>query len=248
MTARKSNPPRGPITAAQVVADMKNDRDYQRRRDELDKSRAAAVVRHLAICAPILRELSDNGFVYDSLDDLRKSRRKYGGAVPVLIKWLEEVDDYDAKESIVRALTVPWAKPQAGPVLISEFRRISDDAAEGQSLKWAIANALAVVADETVVDDLIELVTDMRHGKSREMIAVALGNMKDRRIADVLVGLLQDEQMAGHAIIGLGKLRSRGTRSAIEPFLNHHKSWIRAEAKKSVERIDQGTIQGTRVQ
>ena len=248
MCARKPKSLNISMTARAAVSRMKNDADYQRRKDELDKSRAAAAFRHSSICTPILTELSDNGFVYDSLDDLRKRGGRYGGAVPILLKWLKRVDDYDVKESIVRTLTVPWAKPEAAPALISEFRKITDDAAKSQSLKWAIANGLVVVADETVVNDLIQLVTDTRHGKSREMIAVALGNMKDPRVADVLVSLLQDEQMAGHAIIGLGKLRSVGTRSALEPFLNHRKSWIRAEAKKSIERIDKAANRRSSVQ
>lgn len=233
------------ITAADAVARMKDDLDYQERRTTLERTRAEAAFRHASLCAPLLKDLADIGFLYDSLDDLRKSRRNYREAVPILLKWLRRIHDYEVKESIVRTLTVPWAKPDAAGPFISEFRGLSG--ADAQSLKWAIGNGLTVVADETVVDDLIELATDPRHGKSREMIAIALGNMKDARVADVLVSLLHDEQVAGHAIVGLGKLKSPRTRPSIEPFVNHSKAWIRSEAKKAIARIEKASMKSGRV-
>lgn len=46
---------------------------------------------------------------------------------------------------IVRTLSVSWARPLAGRVLVEEFRRTDDRTDMG--LRWVIANALEVVAD-----------------------------------------------------------------------------------------------------
>jgi HEAT repeat protein len=119
-------------------------------------------------------------------------------------------------------------------VLVEEFRCAS---AAQVLLKWAIGNALSVVADEAVFDDVAELVRDQRHGKAREMLAVALGNMSTPAAVAVLTELLQDDEVAGHAIIGLGNLRATAARGAIEGFLRHPKSWIRAEARKALKKI-----------
>ena len=56
----------------------------------------------------------------------------------------------------------------------------TDGQGEGYtSFKWAIGAALWVVADDGVFEQVVELVQDKRHGKAREMLAVALGNMRD---------------------------------------------------------------------
>jgi hypothetical protein len=44
--------------------------------------------------------------------------------------------------------------------------------------------------------------------------------------------------MAGHAIIGLRKLKAKGAKSRIEPFLEHDQGWVRKEAKKAVTALE----------
>jgi HEAT repeat protein len=63
---------------------------------------------------------------------------------------------------------------------------------------------------------------------------LALGNLTHPRVVDVLVELLGDEEVAGHAVIALGKLRAPSARAALEPFLDHHKAWVRQEARKAL--------------
>ncbi len=153
----------------------------------------------------------------------------------LLLEWLPQVQDAYIKETIVRALSVPSAKPFASPVLIEEFRR----AAPSQMfLKTAISSALSVVADDTVGDEIIELAQEKRHGKARQMIVLALGNMNDPRAAKVAMQLLHDEVVAGHAIMALGRLRAKCAKNSLKPFLEHSRAWIRREARKAVQRID----------
>jgi HEAT repeat protein len=139
---------------------------------------------------------------------------------------------------MVSILSVKWAKPVAAPVLIEEFLRAPDHSAA--SLKWTIGDALSVVADDSVFDNLVIIVQNKQHGKAREMIATALGNMNNPRAIDVLIDLLQDEDVAGHALIALGRLKAGKARHYIEPFLNHSKSWIRKEANRALAKIDKG--------
>lgn len=58
------------------------------------------------------------------------------------------------REGLVRALTVPAARPAAAPVLIEAFRRESDHSET--RLGWVIGNALSVVADDSVFDEIEE--------------------------------------------------------------------------------------------
>ena len=55
------------------------------------------------------------------------------------------------------------------------------------------------------------------------MVVVALGNMSNPRAVDVLLNLLNDDEVAGYAIIALGKLKEEEFKKSIEPFLDHPK-------------------------
>jgi HEAT repeat protein len=57
----------------------------------------------------------------------------------------------------------------------------------------------------------------------------------------VLIDLLDDDEVVGHAIIALGKLKSKKAYPAIERFATHPKAWIRKEAKKALARIEKSS-------
>jgi HEAT repeat protein len=72
------------------------------------------------------------------------------------------------------------------------------------------------------------------------MLALALGNMQDDRAVNTLIELLDDEEVAGHALIGLGRLGSREAIPHLAPFLDHPTSWIRNEARNALRRMERG--------
>lgn len=229
-----SNPEGKPISADELMDRLERDPQYLARREEADARWRMAVEQNTAAAAPVVKDLNKLGLPFQSLGDLRRSGIRYKIAVPVLLKWLPIIENTHIKDAIVRALSVPWARPVAALPLASEFQNAKNDAA---GLKWAIGNALSVVADDSVFDKIAELVRDNRHGKAREMLAVALGNMKDPRAVDLLIELLRDEEVVGHALIALGKLRTAKARVDIEPLLKHHKPWVRKEARKALGRL-----------
>ncbi len=201
---------------------------------ELERQRRIAEYRKAA--TPVLNDLARIGFSLEAVEDLYHQPIDYRSAIPVLLKWLPLVENLDVKEAIVRALSVPWAKPIAAQALVQEFHKLQNESNTG--IKWAIGNALEVVADDSVFSDIVELINDPSNGKSREMLAMALGKMKDPRAEDVLIALLDDEEMVGHALIGLRRLKSKKAVPAIERFRNYPKTWIRNEAKKALLKIE----------
>jgi HEAT repeat protein len=106
-------------------------------------------------------------------------------------------------------------------------------------LRWAIGDALERVADESVLDDLIAIATDPRQGRDRALVVTALGNMARarERVVPVLLGLLEDEEVAPYAVMGLGKLRVLEAKPAIERFREHPEAWVRKESKKALGRL-----------
>lgn len=186
----------------------------------------------------VAEALAKVGVHVSSVYDLVNTGKPYPEAIPVLIKLLSEVRDNRIKEGVVRALTVKEARGVATKPLIAEFKNVRPDEHGAESLKWAIGNALSVVADDSVFEELVELVKDRRHGRARQMLAIALGNMKNSQADDILIELLNDDDVGGHAIVSLGKRRAKKARPQIERFLSHEKTWIRKEAKQAIARID----------
>ncbi len=224
-----------PKTAAELMAKLQSDPEFVARQKQEEDARERNRERYRTAARDVVADLADAGFEVEAIGDLRHLGTPYPQAVPVLLRWLARVHDPALKEDIVRTLSVPWAE-DAAPLLLSEFERAED--ATGTGLRWAIGNALAVLASDEIADGMIKLATDRRYGQAREMVVVGLGKLKDARVADVLLELLADEEVVGHAVMALGKLRARTARARIEPLLNHPKPWIRKEAKRALANID----------
>jgi len=226
-----------PTTAEELMSQLESDPEWVAQRDERDRQRRRRVEQNRHDAEPLRRELCELGLQVESVADLYNRRMPYTPAIPLLIEWLPRIENPDVKESLVRALSVPEARPSAATPMIREFSAAHDSS--GLGLRWAIGNSLAVVADDSVFEQIAELAQDRRWGRAREMIAVALGNMDTHRdeAINVLRRLLDDEEVAGHAVIALGKLRAVEARADVEPFLKHPKAWIQKEAKAALKRI-----------
>jgi HEAT repeat protein len=190
----------------------------------------------------LIRDLRDAGVPVSGLWELVNGKAQDKAAVPVLLDWLRNVDvrvpgadQPKVREGLVRALSVPAARPSAAPVLIEEFRTAHDPA--GIGLGWVVGNALSVVADDSVFEEIAALAQDRRHGKARQMVVLGLARSTDPRAVPLLVGLLGDEDVAAHAVMALGKLRPPGVRPPVEQLLDHPTALVRREAKKALARL-----------
>jgi hypothetical protein len=126
----------------------------------------------------------------------------FGRAAPILIDWLPRVSDKRVKQAMVRSLVDQKAAQGEGTrPLIAEFQR--PDYADDAGLKWAIGNTVATLALPEDADAIIEILRDPRHGRAREMFCDALVRTRDPRRVDVLIELIDDDDLAGHAIAAL---------------------------------------------
>ena len=87
---------------------------------------------------------------------------------------------------------------------------------------------------------------DKQNGQSRKMLTLALANMSKPEVEDVLVELLNDPDVAGHAIIALDKRGTLKSIPQIEMFLQHSVTWIRNAAKKALANIQKRRGTGAR--
>jgi len=234
---------------------------------EQDPERQSRIAAARRAEAPILAELAQVGIHIKTLSDLTSRLRSeifeggeqvlpikqlsdlyrepidYRAGIPILLKWLPLVDNWNVKWAIVDALSWKWAKPIAARPLIEEFRKAP---MEKSGFKWSITSALCEVADASVFDDLVELARDKRHGRARGMLPVALAKTKHPRAVEVLIELLDDEEIAGNAVYALRLLAPPEARSAIERFVDHPQSWVRNEARRALAKIDKKLAKATK--
>lgn len=202
-----------------------------------EEERQKRIAKNTVDAKPIKDELISSGFDIRWVSDLFNKRLDYRDAIPILIKWLPIVENQDVKEEIVRALSVPWARGTEAPgLLVNEFRKLGHNS----GLRWAIGNALSVVADDKQCNDILELIHDKGYNSAREMLVVALGNMDKLKVEPFLINLLDDEDLVGFAIKALRKIKSEKALPYLEKLQNHPRTWIRNEAKKAVKRLLKG--------
>lgn len=220
-------------TADELLQELGSDPSWRAAEDARRLGRELRARRGKEVEAPVVAALHDVGYDIEWLSDLYSQRLDYESAVPILIDWLPRATSPAVLESLVRALTVKWARPQAARPLIDSFTRTDDD-----STRWAIANALEVVADASVYDDIAVLIRDRSSGRARQMLVLALARMPARAAdaAPLLFSLLGDPEVEGHAIIALGKLGIDAP-ERIKPFEYDDRAWVRAEAVRALERM-----------
>lgn len=221
-----------------MTAERSVDAPLPQERLEAERRREMAVAENSKSAEPVVQELREAGFPVEYVADLFNRRFNYREAIDILLKWLPLMGNMAVKQDIVRALSVKWARPRAARLLVREFRAAGNGYS---SFKWAIGNGLSVVADDSVFDDLVGIAKDKSHGTARQMVAVALGNMRNPRAVEVLLELLEDDEVAGHAIMALRKLNSPRARARVEQFLDHPKTWVRAEARRTLAKIDKSS-------
>jgi HEAT repeat protein len=178
------------------------------------------------------------GLKISSIWDLVNTKEIYREAIPLLVEMLPKIDDLGTKEGIVRALTVREASPLAEQPLIAEFRKLlKNPSPRTKFVLWAIANALTVVASKASAGEIITLLALPESGSSRQMLALTVAKLKATDAIPLLVELLADEEVVGHAASALGILKATEAQADLEKLLTHPRPWVRNEAKKAIGKI-----------
>ena len=107
------------------------------------------------------------------------------------------------------------------------------------NLRCVIGNALEVVGNDSVFDDLAALAEDRRYGRAREMIVLGLRKFKRPEAIDILIRLSDDPDVYGPAVAALAKMKAPAARKVFEAKVGDERAWIRKEARKGLERLDQ---------
>ncbi len=181
----------------------------------------------------LIQDIKIKGYEISIIDDLRGIMDKNTkDLIPLLLKNLNNTEDEDEKEFLVRALGIK-GYTEASEVLINEFKNPSSNL----FYRWAIGNSLSLILDKRYENDYIEIIQNKEYGTARQMIVITLGKIRSQRVISVLLDLLNDEDIDGHIIVALGYYKDPNLIQYIEPFLKHENRWIRKEAEKSIKKL-----------
>jgi hypothetical protein len=184
------------VTAAELMAKLNADPAFVARQARQEEEHQKRVARLREVEAPLVEELRAVGCAVDSVWDLipKYSRTKkvlapYPQALPILLEHLLKPYPGAVREGIARALGVPNAR-FAWPSLIQQYLVEQDP-----RTKDGLAVALAGVAGDDQLEDIIALAMDTLQGPSRVLLLEVLERSKEPRGQAALVGLRNDPEL-----------------------------------------------------
>ena len=89
----------------------------------------------------------------------------------------------------------------------------------------------------------MDLARERSYGRGREMLVLGLARSKRREAGEVLIDLLDDPDVNGHAVKALRKLKDPRAREGLERMLDDDRSWVRKEAQRTLAVLGQSTGQ-----
>jgi hypothetical protein len=160
------------MTAAEALTSMRSDPEFVRRAEEREQNRKAVETRLAGEERNLLADLAAVGFDVGSVWELVNSPNPYPSAIPILCKHLSLPYDTKIREGIARALTVREARGTPGRIILTELQRPVEQSP--RAVRWALANALTVAGDVSMIEQLESHIADPRFGDVREILKLAV--------------------------------------------------------------------------
>ena len=139
------------------------------------------------------------------------------------------------------------------PILVKRFRKTFVIERKGENITWYEYETLiwtfgevfrqvlqkyrGLRRKEELLHNIEMMCKDKQFGKGRESYIMLLGQYGGPERIPVLIELLDDQEIQGHAVYSLRLLGAVEAEKKMYPFLHHEKSWIRKEAKKYYTKI-----------
>ncbi|BAS27245.1 hypothetical protein [Limnochorda pilosa] len=192
------------ITAAELMSKLNADPKFVVQRAKREEEHQKRVAEFRRAEAPLVEELRAAGFAVESVGSLLNTATPYPKALPILLEHLQRPYPGDVREVIARALAVPEAK-FGWDVLTRLFRDERDD----ERAKDGLAVAIAAIADDQTIGEVIALARDPQHGSSRLLLLSALERSRDPRALAALMELETDPDLVKEIRVILRRLKRK---------------------------------------
>ncbi len=183
------------ITAAELLAQLAKDPDYQRREAEWTASSRAHALELREDERGLVSDLRRCGVRLESIWDVIDSRAMPSGAVTVMIRHLQEPHEPPIRDGIARALAggAPADRPRVRSALRHALSRERD-----QNVRDALYLSIGQLAEPDQLDEILELMNDPGGGDARIMLLPALPRFGERGRA-ALEAMAQDPVLGAEA-------------------------------------------------
>lgn len=222
------------ISAAELMGELQKDPHHQQQQAARERLHSETAARVDVVSEPVIRSLREAGFAVDRVEELAPRYSPLTEpAIRVLLHWLPRVQDERVQEMIVRALGAT-TEPFDGVPLARSF-----ETSNSESLRWAIANTLAVAHPTGLADWVLRTVSDPDSGQAREMLAIAAARLAPAEAANrTLAPLLQElPASVAHAFAISG---GPAELALLEAQRDRTRGWQKKEIEKAIRAMRKG--------
>lgn len=171
------------MTNAEADAILQSDPEWVHQAAERAAKHQASVAKLQAEIKPehdaLLADLAAVGWPVTSVEDLVNTSASYPEAIPVLCQHLQRARHPVLRMVITRALTVKEARGIGGHLILAELKRPPEENPE--DVRWVLANALTVVGDKSMIEDIEELMADPRYAHAHIILGKVLRRLAGRK-------------------------------------------------------------------
>lgn len=173
---------KGEMTAAELDKLLRScpewvDRERKREAEMAEKRRLGAIEE-----APLLADLRRVGYAATSVWDFVNTSQSYPQAVPVLLEHMSRPYSLRVREGILRALAVVEARGEPAATLVLDALKAAQGA--HRDIRWAMANALAMIADSRHGAELIQMSESPEYADVGRTLKVAGVKALKRRLRE----------------------------------------------------------------
>lgn len=189
-------------TAAELMSELGSDKAFLEREREQEDARKKIRSELLKAEAPLVSDLRSAGVDVESVWDLVDRKEPYPSVIPLLFEHAKKDYPDRIREGIIRALGVPSSRERWGE-LVEFFEKNSLNLP--QKIRHAAAFALSGAADDSVIDDVIRLISNDKLGEDRIPLLLALMRSKNPK-AKMLVLELRNDPCLGREVKRLRRI------------------------------------------
>jgi len=195
----------------------------------------------------ILSDLKAAGYSVDSLEDVGVVGDPPPTVSAILANWVGRVPPKYTQRlnravARVGARSAPKIPSRTTGELIQEFRTRNPIRGVGFTSLWDIGDEIYRKYSDRYFDDVSSLAVDRQYGVDRQMLVLSLGKSKRPEAVSVLLGLLDDYPVSGHATEALARLRSEAARPGLSRMLSDDRDWVRTQARKGLKYLDEASF------
>jgi hypothetical protein len=192
------------------------------------------------------RELNEAGIPEDTVWQLVNSKADYPQAVPIIVDWLQHLDervppgeDRNAlREGLIRNLITKHAKGNRAAIDVL-FHQLEIDPPLGRFELEPVGYALFEILERSDFPRVAATIRSERDFPTKSWLVRWIGRFKNEEAKELAVSQLSNPATRDAAMAALVRQKAKGVRDAVAVYLDdEHEVW-RKEARKTLDKLPQ---------